>query len=56
MVLRPADEDELDIVALAPFTRYQLPVDGRAAAHVCRGGSCQPPTTDVAKMLELLGA
>ena len=56
VVLRPADEDEPDIVALAPFTRYQLPADGHAAAHVCRGGSCQPPTTDVATMLKLLGA
>jgi uncharacterized protein YyaL (SSP411 family) len=55
VVLRP-DEDEPDIVALAPFTRYQLPLDGRAAAHVCRAGSCQPPTTDAAKMLTLLGA
>ncbi|MFP5258308.1 MAG: thioredoxin domain-containing protein, partial [Acidobacteriota bacterium] len=57
MVLRPApdaDGDEPDIVALAPFTRYQLPVNGQAAAHVCRGGSCQPPTTDVDKMLKLL--
>ncbi|OLN31129.1 Thymidylate kinase [Desulfovibrio sp. DV] len=54
VVLRP-DEAEPDIVELAPFTRYQLPLDGRAAAHVCRGGSCQPPTADVVRMLELLG-
>ncbi|WP_043630838.1 thioredoxin domain-containing protein [Desulfovibrio sp. TomC] len=55
VVLRP-DDVEPDIVGIAPFTRYQLPLDGRAAAHVCRGGSCQPPTSDAAKMLELLGA
>ncbi|MEL7638564.1 MAG: thioredoxin domain-containing protein [Solidesulfovibrio sp.] len=55
LLLRP-DEDEPEIAALAPFTRYQLPVDGRAAAHVCRAGSCQPPTTDPAAMLRLLGA
>jgi uncharacterized protein YyaL (SSP411 family) len=55
VALRP-DEDEPDIVALAPFTRFQLPKDGRAAAHVCRDGSCQPPTTDPATMLRLLGA
>lgn len=58
VVLRPvaAGDEEPDIVALAPFTRYQLSLDGQAAAHVCRGGSCQPPTTDVARMLKLLGA
>ncbi|WP_428558475.1 MAG: thioredoxin domain-containing protein [Solidesulfovibrio sp. DCME] len=55
LVLRP-DEDEPEIAAIAPYTRYQLPVEGRAAAHVCRAGSCQPPTTDPAAMLRLLGA
>ena len=53
VVLRP-DDPEPEIAALAPYTRFQLPVNGRAAAHVCRAGSCQPPTTDVAKMLVLL--
>lgn len=53
VVLRP-DGEEPDIVGLAPFTRFQLPVDGKAAAHVCRAGSCQPPTTDPATMLDLL--
>ncbi|MHC1789088.1 thioredoxin domain-containing protein [Solidesulfovibrio sp.] len=55
VVLRPDDAEPV-IVALAPFTRYQLPLAGRAAAHVCRGGSCQPPTADVETMLKLLGA
>jgi uncharacterized protein YyaL (SSP411 family) len=55
VILRP-DGDEPEIADLAPFTRFQLPVDGRAAAHVCRAGSCQPPTTDPAAMLRLLGA
>ncbi|WP_043643151.1 thioredoxin domain-containing protein [Solidesulfovibrio carbinoliphilus] len=57
VVLRPAGEepnDEPDIVALAPFTRFQLPMGDRAAAHVCRAGSCQPPTPDPAAMLALL--
>jgi uncharacterized protein len=54
VVLRP-DEQEPEIVALAPYTRFQLPQNAQAAAHVCRAGSCQPPTTDVAKLLELLG-
>ncbi|WP_300161210.1 thioredoxin domain-containing protein [Solidesulfovibrio sp.] len=55
VLLRP-DGDDPEIVFLAPFSRYQLSVEGKAAAHVCRAGSCQPPTTDPAAMLELLGA
>lgn len=55
VVLRP-DGDAPEITAVAPLTRFQRPVDGRAAAHVCRAGSCQPPTTDPGVMLELLGA
>lgn len=55
VVLRP-DEEAPDIVDLAPFTKFQLPVQGQAAAHVCRAGSCQPPTTDPAAVLRLLDA
>jgi uncharacterized protein YyaL (SSP411 family) len=54
VVLRPHDA-EPEILALAPYTRFQLPQNAQAVAHVCRAGSCQPPTTDVAKLLELLG-
>ena len=55
VVLRPAGDDP-EIVELAPFTRFQLPLGERAAAHVCRAGSCQPPTADIPTMLRLLGA
>ncbi len=54
MALRP-DDAEPPIVALAPYTRFQLPVDGRPAAHVCRAGSCQPPITEAKALLRLLG-
>mgnify|MGYP000849573009 CR=1 FL=1 len=54
VILRP-DGDAENIAALAPYARYQQSVDGRAAAHVCRAGSCQPPTTDPQIMLKLLG-
>ena len=29
-------------------------IDGKATAYVCRDQMCLPPTSDVAKMLELL--
>jgi len=56
VVLRPAGEDDPEIAAIAPYTRFQLPLGEAAAAHVCRAGSCQPPTADAAAMLALLGA
>ena len=40
---------------LAPFTAAHEPVDGIAAAYVCRDFSCQLPTTDAARLTELLG-
>ena len=55
VVLRPAGDDP-EIVELAPFTRFQLPLGEKAAAHVCRASSCQPPTADIPTVLRLLGA
>jgi len=39
---------------LAPFTANHLPVDGKAAAYVCRDFSCRLPTTDPEELAELL--
>jgi hypothetical protein len=39
---------------LAPFTAYHTPIDGRAAAYVCRDFSCRLPTTDPADLRRLL--
>ena len=39
---------------LAPFAEGYEPVEGKAAAYVCRDFSCQLPTTDPAKLSELL--
>ena len=41
---------------LAPFAASYEPVDGKAAAYVCRDFSCRLPTTDPGKLAELLGA
>jgi uncharacterized protein YyaL (SSP411 family) len=52
VLLRPSgpgtDED------LPDYVRDYGPVDGKAAAYVCRAFECQRPVTDPAKMLELL--
>jgi uncharacterized protein YyaL (SSP411 family) len=44
------------IEGIADFTRDLLPREQRATAYVCRNYSCNIPTTDVGKMIELLGS
>ena len=41
---------------LAPFAASYEPVDGKAAAYVCRDFSCRLPTTDPGKLADLLRA
>ena len=55
VLLRPTDEDSPEITRLAEFTKYLSSTDGKATAYVCRNYSCELPTTDTGKMLELLG-
>jgi len=43
-----------ELASLASYTAGMCPVDGKATAYVCRDGLCEPPTTDVGKMMELL--
>ena len=40
--------------SLAPFTADHAPIDGRAAAYVCRDFACQMPTTDPQELRRLL--
>jgi uncharacterized protein YyaL (SSP411 family) len=42
------------IDALAPFAREISPLDGRPAAHVCRGNRCFNPVKTVHEMIELI--
>ena len=55
VLLRPEGEEPPEIVDLAPFTREQNSVDGKAAAYVCRDYQCRSPVTDPEKMAELIG-
>ena len=40
--------------AVEPFART-LPAKGEAIVYICTGNACQPPTSDAAKVRELLG-
>ena len=53
ILLRPADPDDA-LFDLVPVIREQQPVEGKAAAYVCRNFQCEAPTTDAAEMIELL--
>ncbi len=46
VVLHRPPGDAPPITELAPFTEAQTPVDGQAAAYVCRDFRCEAPTTD----------
>ena len=54
VLLRP-DAKSPAITRIAPYTTAQTSIDGKATAYVCRDFACRAPTTDAAKMLELLG-
>ncbi|MDX8412408.1 MAG: thioredoxin domain-containing protein [Mariprofundaceae bacterium] len=54
IVLKPAGEAGKEIARLAPFTKYQQPLEGKAAAYVCRNFTCKQPTTNIEEMLLLL--
>ncbi len=54
VILRPTERELPDIDHIAPWTKYQVSIDDKATAYVCLNYSCQLPTTDISKMLELL--
>jgi uncharacterized protein len=45
----PQDANEI-----AESIEYKKSIDGKATAHICAGGSCRIPTTDIGEMLRLL--
>ncbi|MCE5263841.1 MAG: thioredoxin domain-containing protein [Deltaproteobacteria bacterium] len=54
LLIRPEGEAEPAITGIAPFTREMRPIDGRAAAYVCRNFSCRQPVTDPEALAALL--
>ena len=55
VVLRPIEQYSPEIVNLAKYTKDQSSINGQATAYVCQNHSCEVPTTDINRMLELLG-
>lgn len=54
VILKPTELKDAEITRLAEFTKYQNSREGKATAYVCLNYACKLPTTDSAKMLELL--
>ncbi|HUP58860.1 MAG TPA: thioredoxin domain-containing protein [Thermoanaerobaculia bacterium] len=53
VIHRPRGDDP-PIARLAPFTKEQRPLGKRTTAYVCTNYLCKLPTTDAAKVMELL--
>ncbi len=51
---RTAENAEL-LSGLAPFTEFQVPLDGKATAYVCQEFTCQLPTSEISVMKKSLG-
>jgi len=52
VLLRSDGDHTLD--KLAPFTKFQKSLDGKATAYVCQDFACNKPTTDINKVLKLV--
>jgi uncharacterized protein YyaL (SSP411 family) len=55
VAFHPSGAGAAEIEALVPFLKEQRAIDGKATAYVCKDYACSLPTTDVKKMVELLG-
>ncbi|MGY5860102.1 MAG: thioredoxin domain-containing protein [Candidatus Thorarchaeota archaeon] len=55
VLLRGTEEQSQAVTELAPFTKFHEPLDGKATAHVCIDHNCKLPTTDLKRMMELIG-
>jgi uncharacterized protein YyaL (SSP411 family) len=54
VLLNPDERESPEIAKLAEFTKNQSSIGGKATAYICMNYNCELPTTDIAKMLELL--
>jgi uncharacterized protein YyaL (SSP411 family) len=54
LLLVPSGPDGDLVRELAPFTADHAPIDGRAAAYLCRDFACRMPTTDPEELRQLL--
>jgi uncharacterized protein YyaL (SSP411 family) len=56
LLLHEPGESGRAIREMVPFVREQVMRDGKATAYVCRNYACERPTTDLARLVELLQA
>lgn len=56
VILVDSGQDSPAIFRLAEFTKNLSAIGGSATSYVCANQSCDLPTTDVAKMLDLIGS
>ena len=54
VLFRPTEEDEPEIVKLAPFTAGMRALDDKATAYVCSNDRCARPTAEPDKLRSLL--
>jgi uncharacterized protein YyaL (SSP411 family) len=55
-LLVPPGADGGAVRKLAPFTEHHAPIDGKAAAYVCRNYACKMPVTAPDQLGELLSS
>jgi len=51
IILRPSDQESPGITSLAPYTEQQLPLEGKPTVYLCKGNTCEAPSTDIGKVL-----
>ncbi|MBN1424041.1 thioredoxin domain-containing protein [Candidatus Fermentibacteria bacterium] len=56
LMVRPVNPPDLALESLAPALVDKAPINGRAAAYVCRDRTCLPPVTEPTALADLLGA
>jgi uncharacterized protein YyaL (SSP411 family) len=54
ILFRDCGAEVPDTAEIAPFSREQTCIEGKATAYVCRSQNCKLPTTHVKKMLDML--
>jgi hypothetical protein len=55
VLLNPGGKESPEVAELAPFIKNQSSIGGKATGYVCMNYNCKLPTTDIDKMLGLLG-
>lgn len=55
VIFNPADEDDSEIISIAPYVNNQKALEGKATAYVCKNFACGRPTVEIDEMLKNLG-